>query len=74
MGVKYLAIIDHMHAYGSITAHDARELYGLSPPTFRGMIRDLRQVVQIESIIEIDSRLVRHRLKDTTRRRSHVPM
>jgi hypothetical protein len=49
MSAAYLQLLDHMKFYGSIDARVAKSRYGMSSGSFRGRIRDLKQVIQIDS-------------------------
>jgi hypothetical protein len=66
MSGSILKVLDHLLDVGPITSIIAHKEYGIGRVRFRGIIRELKAVVQIESVAVVggDRRFREHRLAE----------
>jgi hypothetical protein len=61
MGARYLRLLDLMKRPGGVDQSEACPELGVSPSTYRGMVRDFRELFAVETIVTVtDRRRARH--------------
>jgi hypothetical protein len=61
MSTRYLRLLDLMKRPGGVGQSEACFELGVSPSTYRGMVRDFRELFEVETIVTVtDRKRARH--------------
>jgi hypothetical protein len=61
MGTRYLRLLDLLQRPEGVDQHEACSMLGVSPSTYRGMVRDFRELFDVQTVVTVtDKRRARH--------------
>jgi hypothetical protein len=61
MSSRYLRLLDLLKRPGGVDQHEACSVLGVSPSTYRGMVRDFRDLFEVQTVVTVtDKRRARH--------------